>query len=67
MMPLSLGSRIARVRIATVHYLNARPLVRGFTHGPLSNTVHLQQASPARCALWLAASSVDVALIPSIE
>ena len=58
---------MAPARIATVHYLNARPLVRGFTHGELSGTMRLRQASPARCAQWLASASVDVALIPSIE
>ena len=54
-------------RIATVHYLNARPLVRGFTHGELAKTVDLRQASPARCAEWLESGNVDVALIPTIE
>ena len=54
-------------RIASVHYLNARPLVRGFTHGLRPSRIELVQASPARCAQCLESGSVDVALIPSIE
>jgi len=54
-------------RVATVNYLNARPLVWGFTHGTRSGEVTLLLETPARCAQLLSAGEVDVALIPSIE
>jgi chorismate dehydratase len=54
-------------RIAVVDYLNARPLVRGFTRPPLADTVRLVAGSPALCADRLRDGSVDAALIPSIE
>jgi chorismate dehydratase len=54
-------------RVATVDYLNARPLVRGFTHGSRRGEVTLVRGTPARCAQQLSAGEVDVALIPSIE
>ena len=55
------------LRIATVDYLNARPLARGFTHGPERSGRSLLSASPAVCAEWLRAGETDVALVPSIE
>jgi chorismate dehydratase len=55
------------LKVATVDYLNARPLVRGFTHGEQKGTVELVGATPARCAELLRSGQVDVALIPSIE
>jgi len=54
-------------RVATVDYLNARPLVWGFTHGTRTGSVSLLRGTPARCARQLSAAEVDVALIPSIE
>jgi chorismate dehydratase len=54
-------------RIAVVDYLNARPLVRGFSRPPLAQAVRLTSGSPARCADWLRDGAVDAALIPSIE
>jgi len=54
-------------RIAVVDYLNARPLVRGFTRPPLADTVQILAGSPARCADRLRDGAVDAALIPSIE
>ena len=53
--------------VATVDYLNARPLVRGFTHGARKGEVRLRCGTPACCSDWLRAGEVDVALIPSIE
>ena len=54
-------------RVATVNYLNARPLAWGFTHGTRSGEATLLQGTPARCAQLLSGGEVDVALIPSIE
>ena len=55
------------LRIAPVDYLNARPLARGFTHGPERDRFQVSASSPARCAERLRSGEVDVALIPSIE
>ena len=54
-------------RIATVDFLNARPLVRGFTHGDQRGVFELLRGTPARCAEWLRSGQAEVALIPSIE
>jgi len=58
---------VSLLRIATVDFLNARPLIRGFTHAPLSSRVRLLSGTPAQCAHWLRHAETDVALIPSIE
>src|SRR5512147_3107714 len=62
-----MGRAMPPLRIATVDYLNARPLARGFTHGPERGRHSLLAATPAVCAEWLRAGETDVALIPSIE
>jgi len=54
-------------RISSVDYLNARPLTRGFTHGPSSLRCSITETSPARCADLLSSEEVEVGLIPSIE
>lgn len=55
------------LRIATVDYLNARPLARGFSHASPGRRYDLRAATPAVCAQWLRTGEADVALIPSIE
>ena len=54
-------------RIASVAYVNARPLTRGFTHGPGAGRYLLEESSPAVCADRLREEKAEVALIPSIE
>ncbi len=54
-------------RIASVDYLNARPLTRGFTHGPYVGLYPLTQTSPALCADLLLSGEASIGLIPSIE
>src|SRR5262249_6539444 len=54
-------------KVATVDYLNARPLIRGFTHGEQKGEVELICGTPARCADLLRSGRVEIALIPSIE
>lgn len=59
------GPRSGRLppRIGAVQYLNTRPLV----HGLAASGVNLSYDLPSRLADQLAAGSLDVALIPSIE
>ena len=56
-----------RPRICSVDFLNARPLVRGFTKGPQADLYDLSEASPAVCADRLRSGEAEIGLIPSIE
>jgi len=58
---------MSALRIASVNFLNARPLVRGFLLSPRPDRYALSECAPAVCARRLAAGEADVALIPSIE
>ncbi len=54
-----------QLQVGAVSYLNSRPLVEGLS-GLLTNG-HLKLDYPSRLADQLAAGSLDVALIPSVE
>jgi chorismate dehydratase len=56
-----------KLRISLVDYLNSAPLGWYFLHGPRREHFEVVPSSPARCADDLAAGTVDVGLIPSIE
>ena len=58
---------MTKLRISIVQYLNTAPLVRGFTHGPLSGKYDLSFTIPSQCAEDLRAGNADVAIIPAIE
>jgi chorismate dehydratase len=58
---------VTKLRISIVQYLNTAPLVRGFTHGPLSGKYDLSFTIPSQCAEDLRAGRADVAIIPAIE
>jgi chorismate dehydratase len=55
------------VRIASVPYVNARPLTWGFLRGPYRGIFHVQQVAPSRIPDLLRSGKADVGLIPSIE
>jgi chorismate dehydratase len=55
------------LRIASVPFVNAQPLTRGFTRGPYRGIFRLQHVSPARIPGLLREGKIDVGLIPSIE
>ena len=55
------------LRLATVPYVNAEPLVWGFRKGPYREVVKLFDVPPARIPDLLRAGEVDLGLIPSIE
>lgn len=54
-----------QLKVGAVSYLNSRPLVEGL--GGLLTNGHLKLDYPSRLADQLAAGSLDVALIPSVE
>ena len=58
---------MSAIRIASVDFLNARPLVRGFHLSPRPDRYAVSECVPSVCARRLAAGESDVALIPSIE
>ena len=58
---------MSAVRISSVAFLNARPLVRGFKLAPRPGRYLLSECTPSVCAQRLAAGAADVALIPGIE
>jgi chorismate dehydratase len=57
-------SRVDRVRLGAVGYLNARPLVYGLER---DRRFDLRYDVPAECARLLHAGAIDIGLIPSIE
>jgi len=56
-----------RLRIATVPYVNAAPLVWGFTHGSLRGLCDLVAEPPARIPDLLLEGRADAGLVPVIE
>jgi chorismate dehydratase len=58
-------SRPAKIRVGAVNYLNTKPLIYDFEQ--FAPDVELVLDYPSRLADSLAAGSLDVALIPSIE
>ena len=62
-----LRSRMSKLRISIVEYLNTAPLVWGFTEGPLAGKYELSFTVPSECAEALRRGDVDVAIIPAIE
>lgn len=58
---------VSRLRIVSVPYLNAAPLVWGFRHGSLCARVALTTARPARIAGLLERGEADLGLLPIVE
>lgn len=55
---------LSQIRVASVSYLNARPLVYGLTHHPVMEQIQLTEDYPAFIAQQLVAGEVDMGLIP---
>jgi chorismate dehydratase len=55
------------IRVGTVPYLNARPLVFGFEQGLAADRIHLESEVPSQLAARLRRQTLDVALVSSIE
>jgi chorismate dehydratase len=60
-------SKVQKLRISIVQYLNTAPLVWGFTNGPLAGKYDLSFTVPSQCAEALRSGAVDIAIIPAIE
>lgn len=56
-----------KVRVGAVSYLNTRPLVLGMAQGMGADRIELSFDVPSRLADRLAASELEVALLPTIE
>jgi len=61
------GPRIVRARLGLVSYLNSRPIGYGLLHGRGRGRFEIVQKVPSELADSLAAGSLDLALIPSVE
>jgi chorismate dehydratase len=55
------------LRLASVPYVNAEPLLWGFRHGPYRHVAAIGAVAPSRIPDLLRAGDVDLGLIPSIE
>ncbi len=55
------------LRLLSVPYLNAEPLIWGFRRGPFRAMASIREVPPSRIADLLRAGEGDVGLIPSIE
>jgi chorismate dehydratase len=58
---------LKKLRVSIVEYLNAAPLVWGFTDGPLAGKYDLSFTVPSQCAEELRRGDADLGIIPSIE
>jgi chorismate dehydratase len=58
---------VAKTKLSIVRYLNAVPLAWSILEGPEATTFDTVLSAPSECADQLAAGSVDIGLIPSIE
>ena len=58
---------MSKLRVSIVEYLNAAPLVWGFTNGPLAGKYDLSFTVPSQCAEELRGGDADLGIIPSIE
>ncbi len=56
-----------RIRVGSVPYLNAKPLVCGIERGLGADRIDLRFEVPSRLAAEMAAGSLDLALLPTIE
>jgi len=62
-----LKCRVTKTKISIVRYLNAAPLAWGILEGEQAGHFEPILSTPAECADQLAAGTVDIGLIPSIE
>lgn len=58
---------MSRLRLASVPYVNAAPLTRGFLRGPLRDHYDMTFHTPARLADLLRTGGAEAALLPAIE
>ncbi|MBC7947010.1 MAG: menaquinone biosynthesis protein [Chitinophagaceae bacterium] len=57
-------TKLKKIRVGVVNYLNTKPLVYGLERKPISDMIELIPAYPAMLATMLANKKIDVGLIP---
>ena len=53
-----------KIRVGAVSYLNAKPLIYGLQHGPLSEKIDLLLDYPSNLTTLLQKDKIDIALLP---
>lgn len=53
-----------KIRVGAVSYLNTKPLIYGFEHGMMTESVELKIDFPSKIAVMLLEDEIDVGLIP---
>ena len=53
-----------KIRVGAVSYLNTKPLVYGFEHGMMNDSVDLKIDFPSKIATMLLQDEIDVGLVP---
>ena len=53
-----------KIRVGAVSYLNTKPLVYGFEHGMMAETIELKIDFPSKIASMLLDDEIDVGLVP---
>jgi chorismate dehydratase len=53
-----------KIRVGAVSYLNTKPLIYGFEHGMMSESVELKIDFPSKIASMLLEDKIDVGLVP---
>jgi len=61
------GRALKKLRVSIVEYLNAAPLVWGFTDGPLAGKYDLSFTVPSQCAEELRRGDADLGIIPRLN
>lgn len=54
-----------KVKVGTVNYLNAKPLLAAIAHHPIMEQIELYDEYPAKVAAMLADGCIDVGLVPA--
>jgi chorismate dehydratase len=57
-------NHLKKIRVATVSYLNTKPLLYGIRHHPVLDKIELVEDFPSRIARMLIEGEVDLGLIP---
>jgi chorismate dehydratase len=55
-----------KIRVGAVSYLNTKPLIYGFEHGMMADSVDLKIDFPSKIATMLLEDKIDVGLVPVV-
>jgi chorismate dehydratase len=59
-----MNSRVSKVKVSAVSYLNTAPFVYGLKHGVIKNSIDLTLDYPSECARKVLSEESDMGLIP---